>query len=237
MQHGSFFECRDQTEKPPPPPSIVCVFHSLVCLTAFRQQIPARRERRTPRCPARRTSPRSTSGRSRSWRWRWRKVSVCVIEEASKMKQQTDHRFSLFQPFCVFAIFRALSFFSLPVLLHLPVSVTISLSRSLSFPLKSPRAAFSGACAHARCVTPSLLVRLRRTSSSSPSGVMFQTALIPVSSRLCPGQSLHTSTSGGTLQVKKVQKNFKNNYASVECGAKILSANSEAKVRNTHTHS
>lgn len=64
---------------------------------------------------------------------------------------------------------------------------------------------------------------------------MFQTALIPVSSRLCPGQSLHTSTSGGTLQVKKVQKNFKNNYASVECGAKILSANSEAKVRNTHT--
>ncbi|XP_075895361.1 SUN domain-containing ossification factor isoform X2 [Nelusetta ayraudi] len=42
-------------------------------------------------------------------------------------------------------------------------------------------------------------------------------------------QSLHTSTSGGTLQVKKVQKNFKNNYASVECGAKILSANSEAK--------
>lgn len=49
----------------------------------------------------------------------------------------------------------------------------------------------------------------------------------------CPGQSLHTSTSGSTLQVKKVQKNFKNNYASVECGAKILSANSEAKVRNT----
>lgn len=32
--------------------------------------------------------------------------------------------------------------------------------------------------------------------------------------------------------MKKVQKNFKNNYASVECGAKILSANSEAKVRN-----
>ncbi|KAM9832429.1 SUN domain-containing ossification factor [Neosynchiropus ocellatus] len=28
---------------------------------------------------------------------------------------------------------------------------------------------------------------------------------------------------------KKVQKNFKNNYASVECGAKILSANNEAK--------
>lgn len=29
--------------------------------------------------------------------------------------------------------------------------------------------------------------------------------------------------------VKKVQKNF-NNYASVECGAKILGANPEAKV-------
>jgi len=36
--------------------------------------------------------------------------------------------------------------------------------------------------------------------------------------------------------VKKVQKNFKNNYASVECGAKILSANNEAKVKHTHTH-
>ncbi|KAM9357500.1 SUN domain-containing ossification factor [Symphorus nematophorus] len=42
-------------------------------------------------------------------------------------------------------------------------------------------------------------------------------------------QSLHTSTSGSPHPVKKVQKNFKNNYASVECGAKILSANSEAK--------
>ncbi|XP_070687766.1 SUN domain-containing ossification factor isoform X2 [Pempheris klunzingeri] len=42
-------------------------------------------------------------------------------------------------------------------------------------------------------------------------------------------QSLHTSTSGSPHQVKKVQKNFKNNYASVECGAKILSANTEAK--------
>lgn len=50
---------------------------------------------------------------------------------------------------------------------------------------------------------------------------------------LCPGQSLHTSTSGSPHPVKKVQKNFKNNYASVECGAKILSANSEAKVRHT----
>uniref|UniRef100_A0A6Q2Z7L8 SUN domain-containing ossification factor n=1 Tax=Esox lucius TaxID=8010 RepID=A0A6Q2Z7L8_ESOLU len=40
--------------------------------------------------------------------------------------------------------------------------------------------------------------------------------------------SLHTSTSG-SQPVKKVQKNFKNNYASVECGAKILSANTEAK--------
>lgn len=50
---------------------------------------------------------------------------------------------------------------------------------------------------------------------------------------LLSGQSLHTSTSGSPHPVKKVQKNFKNNYASVECGAKILSANSEAKVRNT----
>ncbi|KAJ7986564.1 hypothetical protein DPEC_G00341180 [Dallia pectoralis] len=40
--------------------------------------------------------------------------------------------------------------------------------------------------------------------------------------------SLHNSTSGSHL-VKKVQKSFKNNYASVECGAKILSANNEAK--------
>ncbi|XP_060934809.1 SUN domain-containing ossification factor isoform X2 [Limanda limanda] len=43
-------------------------------------------------------------------------------------------------------------------------------------------------------------------------------------------QSLHTSASGSPHPVKKkVQKNFKNNYASVECGAKILSANIEAK--------
>ncbi|KAM9435743.1 SUN domain-containing ossification factor isoform 3-T4 [Clarias gariepinus] len=42
-------------------------------------------------------------------------------------------------------------------------------------------------------------------------------------------QSLHTSSNGSPHPVKKIQKNFKNNYASVECGAKILSANSEAK--------
>ncbi|XP_057697111.1 SUN domain-containing ossification factor isoform X2 [Corythoichthys intestinalis] len=42
-------------------------------------------------------------------------------------------------------------------------------------------------------------------------------------------QNLHTSTSSIVQPVKKVQKNFKNNYASVECGAKILSANNEAK--------
>lgn len=47
------------------------------------------------------------------------------------------------------------------------------------------------------------------------------------------GQSVHTSTSGSPHPVKKAPKNFKNNYASVECGAKILSANSEAKVRHT----
>lgn len=40
-------------------------------------------------------------------------------------------------------------------------------------------------------------------------------------------QSLHTS-SGGLHSSKKLQKNF-NNYASVECGAKILAANPEAK--------
>uniref|UniRef100_A0A8C2XQH5 SUN domain-containing ossification factor n=1 Tax=Cyclopterus lumpus TaxID=8103 RepID=A0A8C2XQH5_CYCLU len=41
-------------------------------------------------------------------------------------------------------------------------------------------------------------------------------------------QSLHTSTGGSPHPVKKVQMNFKNNYASVECGAKILSANNGA---------
>ncbi|XP_067893903.1 SUN domain-containing ossification factor isoform X2 [Heterodontus francisci] len=40
-------------------------------------------------------------------------------------------------------------------------------------------------------------------------------------------QSLHTS-SAGLHSAKKLQKNF-NNYASVECGAKILAANPEAK--------
>lgn len=42
-------------------------------------------------------------------------------------------------------------------------------------------------------------------------------------------QSTHTSNNGGSHAVKKVQKNF-NNYASVECGAKILGSNPEAKV-------
>ncbi|XP_030608044.1 SUN domain-containing ossification factor isoform X3 [Archocentrus centrarchus] len=41
-------------------------------------------------------------------------------------------------------------------------------------------------------------------------------------------QYTHTSNNGGSHTVKKVQKNF-NNYASVECGAKILGANPEAK--------
>lgn len=41
-------------------------------------------------------------------------------------------------------------------------------------------------------------------------------------------QSTHTSNNVGSHTVKKVQKNF-NNYASVECGAKILGANPEAK--------
>ncbi|XP_041698705.2 SUN domain-containing ossification factor isoform X1 [Coregonus clupeaformis] len=38
----------------------------------------------------------------------------------------------------------------------------------------------------------------------------------------------HISTNGGSHTVKKAQKNF-NNYASVECGAKILGSNLEAK--------
>uniref|UniRef100_H0VC21 SUN domain-containing ossification factor n=1 Tax=Cavia porcellus TaxID=10141 RepID=H0VC21_CAVPO len=42
------------------------------------------------------------------------------------------------------------------------------------------------------------------------------------------GQSLHPSSNGGPHATKKVQKN-RNNYASVECGAKILAANPEAK--------
>ncbi|XP_019576102.2 SUN domain-containing ossification factor isoform X2 [Rhinolophus sinicus] len=41
-------------------------------------------------------------------------------------------------------------------------------------------------------------------------------------------QSMHTSSNGGLHATKKVQKN-RNNYASVECGAKILAANPEAK--------
>ncbi|XP_028988022.1 SUN domain-containing ossification factor-like isoform X2 [Betta splendens] len=40
--------------------------------------------------------------------------------------------------------------------------------------------------------------------------------------------STHTSNNGASNTVKKVQKNF-NNYASVECGAKILGSNPEAK--------
>lgn len=41
-------------------------------------------------------------------------------------------------------------------------------------------------------------------------------------------QSMHASANGGLHATKKVQKN-RNNYASVECGAKILAANPEAK--------
>ncbi|KAM4774268.1 SUN domain-containing ossification factor isoform 6-T6 [Cyanocitta cristata] len=42
-------------------------------------------------------------------------------------------------------------------------------------------------------------------------------------------QSMHPSAVGGQHSTKKVQKN-RNNYASVECGAKILAANPEAKM-------
>ncbi|XP_038613503.1 SUN domain-containing ossification factor isoform X1 [Tachyglossus aculeatus] len=45
---------------------------------------------------------------------------------------------------------------------------------------------------------------------------------------LSAGQSMHPSSNGGQHSTKKVQKN-RNNYASVECGAKILAANPEAK--------
>ncbi|XP_054977419.1 SUN domain-containing ossification factor isoform X3 [Sorex araneus] len=45
---------------------------------------------------------------------------------------------------------------------------------------------------------------------------------------LSAGQSMHLSSNGGLHASKKVQKN-RNNYASVECGAKILAANPEAK--------
>ncbi|XP_007945303.1 SUN domain-containing ossification factor [Orycteropus afer afer] len=41
-------------------------------------------------------------------------------------------------------------------------------------------------------------------------------------------QSMYPSSNGGQHTTKKVQKN-RNNYASVECGAKILAANPEAK--------
>lgn len=47
-------------------------------------------------------------------------------------------------------------------------------------------------------------------------------------------QSVHTANSGSSHAVKKVQKNF-NNYASVECGAKILGSNPEAKVLHLPT--
>lgn len=113
----------------------------------------------------------------------------------------------------------------------------LSLSPSASlFSLSpdKPCAVVSRACPYACCVI-SLLVPLRRCSVVV--GFFFFSLSVfnrsNLTLHLCPGQSLHTSTSGSTLQVKKVQKNFKNNYASVECGAKILSANSEAKVRNT----
>lgn len=131
--------------------------------------------------------------------------------------------------------FRALSISStsflicfLPRVLFLSISLTITLSVLFSSPC-TPCAAVSRACVYACCVI-SPLVSLRQCSFffSSVCNVPNVTLL-----RLCPGQSLHTSTSGSPHPVKKVQKNFKNNYASVECGAKILSANNEAKVRHT----
>lgn len=43
--------------------------------------------------------------------------------------------------------------------------------------------------------------------------------------------STQPPSNGGPPALKKVPKNF-NNYASVECGAKILGANTEAKVHD-----
>lgn len=53
--------------------------------------------------------------------------------------------------------------------------------------------------------------------------------LIFVIFSLSIAQSVHTATNGASHMAKKAQKNF-NNYASVECGAKILAANPEAEV-------
>lgn len=119
--------------------------------------------------------------------------------------------------------------FVLPCVLFLSISVTIFLS-VLSFPFCKAFVVVSRACVYECCVT-SLLVPLMWLSLFF---FFFSVCNGPnVTLHLYPGQSLHTLTSGSPHPVKKVQKNFKNNYASVECGAKILSANSEAKVRHT----
>lgn len=134
-------------------PSCACVRELHVCLAAFREETPAPPGRRTPRCPARRTSPPSTSGRSKSWRWRWRKVSVCLTEER---EEAFNKRLSVFRPLCAFPPLRML--FSkplpLPVLLHLSASVTINLSRSLPLSPQAPRAAISRARVYATLRNP-----------------------------------------------------------------------------------
>lgn len=196
-------------------------------------------ERRTPPCPVKRTSLLSTSGRNKSWRWRWKKVSVCIIKEtctnkwSSNRVEQTNHAFTNHFKYilvCVFLVSVA-SLFAFPAVLYLSLSPLASL---FSLSPDKPCAVVSRACPYACCV-------ISRYSFLSGDALLLLFFFFSLSVfnrskltlHLCPGQSLHTSTSGSTLQVKKVQKNFKNNYASVECGAKILSANSEAKVRNT----
>ena len=46
----------------------------LLLVVAFRRGKPASPQRPTPRCPARKTSQPSMSGRNKSWRWRKRRV-------------------------------------------------------------------------------------------------------------------------------------------------------------------
>lgn len=109
----------------------------------------------------------------------------------------------------------------------LPHVLFLSLSPSPHLPLSSVPLPVHATCSGQRSVC---LCVLHKPLCLFLSG----NALFPLMCcSLCPGQSLHTSASGSPHPVKKVQKNFKNNYASVECGAKILSANTEAKVKHT----
>ncbi|KAI7799694.1 putative SUN domain-containing ossification factor-like [Triplophysa rosa] len=76
-----------------------------------------------------------------------------------------------------------------------------------------------------RCLTYSVLKQTKNVFVT----LHFQSRHVDTPTFPFTCQSLHMSSNGSPHPVKKVQKNFKNNYASVECGAKILSANNEAK--------